>query len=78
MQTEDSAKSTAFKYLTVTGTIGALIIRIGFWGPVYYNIYKEPPGPFSSSASAGTVSGNSGRAHKRPFTAPVLATLTPQ
>ena len=37
MQTEDSAKSTAFKYLTVTGTIGALIIRIGFWGPVYYN-----------------------------------------
>ena len=23
------------------GTIGALIIRLGFWGPVYYNINKE-------------------------------------
>ena len=24
-------------------TIGALIMRIGFWGPVYYNYNKEPP-----------------------------------
>ena len=24
-------------------SIGALIIRIGFWGPVYYNYNKEPP-----------------------------------
>ena len=23
--------------------IGALIIRIGFWGPLYYNYNKEPP-----------------------------------
>ena len=23
-------------------TIGALIIRIGFWGPLYYNYNKEP------------------------------------
>ena len=23
--------------------IGALIIRIGFWGPVYYNSNEEPP-----------------------------------
>ena len=23
--------------------VGALIIRIGFWGPRYYNCYKEPP-----------------------------------
>ena len=23
--------------------IGALIIRIGFWGPLYYNYSKEPP-----------------------------------
>ena len=23
--------------------IGALIIRIGFWGPLYYNCNKEPP-----------------------------------
>ena len=23
--------------------IGALIIRIGFWGPLYYNYDKEPP-----------------------------------
>ena len=23
--------------------IGALIIRIGFWGPLYYNSNKEPP-----------------------------------
>ena len=24
-------------------TIGALIIRIGFWGPFYYTYKKEPP-----------------------------------
>ena len=24
-------------------TIGALIFRIGFWGPLYYKYYKEPP-----------------------------------
>ena len=23
--------------------IGAFIIRIGFWGPFYYNYHKEPP-----------------------------------
>ena len=23
--------------------VGALMIRIGFWGPVYYNYNKEPP-----------------------------------
>ena len=23
--------------------IGALIIRIGLWGPLYYNSNKEPP-----------------------------------
>ena len=23
--------------------IGALIIRIGLWGPLYYNYNKEPP-----------------------------------
>ena len=23
--------------------IGALIIRIGFWGPLYYSYIKEPP-----------------------------------
>ena len=28
--------------------IGALIIRIGFWGPVYYSYNKEPPGPYSN------------------------------
>ena len=22
---------------------GALIIRVGFWGPLYYNCSKEPP-----------------------------------
>ena len=29
--------------------IGALIVRIGFWGPLYYNDNKEPPtciGPY--------------------------------
>ena len=25
------------------GTVEVLIIRIGFWGPVYYNYNKEPP-----------------------------------
>ena len=24
-------------------TIGALIIRIGLWGPLYYKYCKEPP-----------------------------------
>ena len=24
-------------------SVGALIIRIGFWGPLYYNYYTEPP-----------------------------------
>ena len=24
-------------------TIGALIVRIGFWGPSYYKYNKEPP-----------------------------------
>ena len=24
-------------------TLEALIIRIGFWGPLYYNLNKEPP-----------------------------------
>ena len=23
--------------------VGALISRIGFWGPLYYNYNKEPP-----------------------------------
>ena len=27
----------------VSGTRGALIIRIGFWGPLYNNYNKEPP-----------------------------------
>ena len=32
------------KLVPVEGlSIGALIIRIGFWGPVYYNYNKEPP-----------------------------------
>ena len=26
-----------------TQNIGALIIRIGCWGPLYYNYDKEPP-----------------------------------
>ena len=25
------------------GNIGALIIRLGFWGPLYHNYNKEPP-----------------------------------
>ena len=28
--------------------IEALIIRIGFWGPIDYNYSKEPPKPYSS------------------------------
>ena len=27
----------------VWGNIGAFIIRIGFWGAVYYKYHKEPP-----------------------------------
>ena len=28
---------------TVNLNVGALMIRIGFWGPLYYNSNKEPP-----------------------------------
>ena len=28
---------------SVMDTIGALIIRIGFWNPLYYKYKKEPP-----------------------------------
>ena len=28
--------------------LGALIIRIGFWGPLYYNYDKEPSKPYSN------------------------------
>ena len=28
---------------STTGTIGALMIRIGFWGLLYYNYKKEHP-----------------------------------
>ena len=28
---------------SIVANIGALIIRIGFWGPLYYNYNKEPP-----------------------------------
>ena len=31
------------KPYTITNTIGAFIIRIGFWDPFYYNKNKEPP-----------------------------------
>ena len=27
----------------LTGNIGALAIRIGFWGPLYFNYNKDPP-----------------------------------
>ena len=30
------------------GNKGALIIRIGFWGILYYNIHKEPLKPYSN------------------------------
>ena len=35
-------KSDAFGGLTIV-TIGALIVRIGLWGILYYNYSKEPP-----------------------------------
>ena len=35
----ESTKSSAVKRLK----LGALAIRIGFWGPPYYNYNKEPP-----------------------------------
>ena len=31
-----------------SGNIGALIIRIGFGGIIYYNYNKEPPKPYSN------------------------------
>ena len=30
------------------GNIEALIIGIGFWGPLYYNYNKEPPKLYSN------------------------------
>ena len=35
--------SIAAKLATSSCNMGALIIRIGFWGPLYYNDNKEPP-----------------------------------
>ena len=32
----------------ITANVGASIIRIGFWGPLYYNYNKEPPKPYSN------------------------------
>ena len=34
--------STSLAAMSYCNT-GALIIRIGFWGPLYYNYTKEPP-----------------------------------
>ena len=28
--------------------VGALILRIGFWGKLYYNHNKEPPRPYAN------------------------------
>ena len=37
-------KSVRLELEPVTaGSIGALIIRIGFWGPFYHDYNKEPP-----------------------------------
>ena len=38
-----SAKAPSFWRALGGYNIGALIIRIGFWGPLYYNYGKEPP-----------------------------------
>ena len=42
---DQDGKRGAFteKPYTITNTIGAFIIRIGFWDPFYYNYNKERP-----------------------------------
>ena len=49
-----------FIRITANPNIGALIIRTGFWGPLYYNHNKEPQnsignyyGPYSSQLGCG-------------------------
>ena len=34
---------TFMGHLVLKASIGALLIRIGFWGPLYYNYTREPP-----------------------------------
>ena len=34
---------------SLVDNIGALIIRIGFWGPVHYSYDKEPPKQYRSN-----------------------------
>ena len=36
-------KGNPLKERSPPDKIGALLIRIGFWGPLYYNYNKEPP-----------------------------------
>ena len=35
--------SSQFQGATCTDNIGAFMVRIGFWGTLYYNHVKEPP-----------------------------------
>ena len=37
------AGTPTLEHLTLNPNVGALIIRIGFLGPFYYNYNKEPP-----------------------------------
>ena len=37
------SQSWAMNFISISANMGALIIRIGFWGPLYYNCNKEPP-----------------------------------
>ena len=37
-----SNEATTGQSMATTHNIGALIIRIGFWGPLYDEYYKEP------------------------------------
>ena len=38
-----NAGEIACRPWSMVAIIGAIIIRLGFWGPVYYRYNKEPP-----------------------------------
>ena len=75
-----------------TTNIGVLMVRIGFWGPLYYNYNKEPPknsianyqGSYIKLPSGGALGAKipntlpSERSRRSPHGAGLLGNVPPQ
>ena len=64
---DTSSVGPAMKRIVLRDTIGALMIRIEFWGPLYYIHNKEPPKIVKVIIKAPIVAKNSD--------APIICTL---